>query len=167
MMKSKRDFRGTIFLHWPSLWKSKISKVIKGNFWIFKIFCRQKLGAWSLHIQLKFHLSSPIQWAARAIFQKKNLKKKFGAKFQKCPNSAPGAPRVQLLYHKVSLLGTTPYHPIWSDSAILAFRDLVYFAPKSTLKLWKSYLVFLLLFYFSGKFTVILILFGFCDLLTQ
>ena len=40
----------------------------KGNFCISKFFFHQKLRAWSLHIQLKFHPSSPIQWAARAIF---------------------------------------------------------------------------------------------------
>ena len=128
-------FQGNYFSPLTLALKIKKFQSHKGNFWIFKFFFRQKLGPWSLHIQLKFHPSSPIQWAARAIFRKKIWKKNFGAKFQKCPNSAPGAPRVQLLYHKVSLLGTTPYHPIWSDSAILAFRDLVYLSPKSTLKI--------------------------------
>ena len=134
MMGSVLNYRGTISLDILPLWKSKNNKVVYKNFWKSKFFLKKFLLPWSLHNWVDFQVSSAFQFGTGAISKKKIGKSEFLKNLKIGPKSALGATRPQLLYHKVSLLGTTPYHPIWFNSVILPCSWLIYPSPKSSLK---------------------------------
>ena len=115
MMKLKRDFRGTIFLHWPSLWKSKNSKVIKAIFEFPNFFFVKSWGHGHSIFSWNFTPLAPFSGQPERFFEKKIEKKILGENFKNAPirpQGPLGSNYYTIRYHYLVPPHTTPFDQI-------------------------------------------------------